>query len=129
MLVIDKPILSSVPPELPPYLKRKGEPRRRVIIMPSLEPGRGSTQLIKDFNNNWQTVVHNHMIRITHVEGQEDVVEFAHSHSRRYRDWLSTYETTNGVPPHIMFSGCIESGQGDPTFKSRWEAWAREMFA
>lgn len=129
MLVIDKPPVAGSPPILPPYLRPKEHPERKTIIIPDL-CRLGSAQLLKDYKNNWQTEIHIWMIRVQ-GEGMFDAGarwEMAHTQSRRYRQWLETYKTSNGVPPHINFGGAIEAGEGDPTFYPRWVEWATETF-
>jgi hypothetical protein len=128
MLTIDRPPTVGNLPPLPPYLQSKRRPGRGVIITPDILLMHQS-QKITDINNNWITIVHNWMNRIQGSLFDTDCkIEIAHSHSRRYHQWLETYEMTDGIPPHIQYGGCIESGKGDPTFLPRWTQWAKETF-
>lgn len=128
--LLNKPPISA-PPDLPPFLtKKKGPERRRIIIIPDLRFMEGTYQKVYDHENNWITIIYAYMNRVI-GEGIFDPSahwEFANVHTRRYRMWLETYEMKNGIPPHISFGGAIESGQGDPTFLSRWQDYARETF-
>jgi hypothetical protein len=129
MLVVDKPPITGAPPILPPFLTPDKRPERRIIILPDLCRIE-SQQVLKDFTHNWQTCISQWMMRITNgsvLEGS-GTWEFAHTHTRRYRQWLETYETPDGIPPHIQFGGAIEAGERDTTFYPRWCAWAKETF-
>lgn len=140
MLIIDKPSLVTDPPDLPPYLKKrgKGDPGKRVIIIPDIiQLKRNNTHEIKDGKNNWITLIHHWMNRVTTVgEGSmldpatDQTWEGAHSSSRTYRQWLETYDLSEqeGIPPHIQFCGAIKAGAADPTFYPRWKEWAKEYF-
>lgn len=127
--VIDKPPVSGGLPPLPPFLKPRRKPERRVVILPAIS-FITCQKLIKDFENNWQTVVYEYVDRITgeSIFDPNVIVETAYSHSRQYRQWLETYELKEGIPPHVQFGGAIESGQPDPTFYPRWRDWASKYF-
>jgi hypothetical protein len=129
MLVIDKPGSPTNLPPLPPFLRGKPRPERGVYIIPDIIRIEQS-QEIMDHQNNWITTIYSWMNRVHGNILFDDnfKLEIAHAHSRTYRQWLETYETKNGVPPHISFSGCIKSGQHDPSFYTRWTEWARETF-
>ena len=128
--VIERPPAVGAPPQLPPSLRRRrGGPERRTIILPNLFRAESATK-IRDLENNWITIIYQWMDRVT-GESVFDLAatwECAHISTRRYRQWLETYQHENGIPPHIGFGGAIMSGEGDPTFYPRWQAYARETF-
>lgn len=122
---------ATCPPILPPFLRgRRDEPERRIIILPDIIRIEDSESLY-DHSNNWITTIYHWMNRVTGecMFSPDARWECAHTSSRRYRQWLETYETKDNIPPHIQFGGAIKSGSGDPTFHSRWLAYARETFA
>ncbi len=129
-LLEERPKLSGQPPVLPPFLRKRGGPERRVVILPDITRIEGATHL-RDYENNWITIVYEWMNRVTtsdSILSPNSRWETAHTSMRRYRQWLEIYEAKDGLPPHIQFGGAIEAGEGDPTFYSRWQAYAREMF-
>ena len=123
------PVDSDLPP-LPPYLtRRRGGPERRTIILPDISRVETSIK-IYDRQNNWITTIYQWMNRVV-GEGIFDPQSkwwTAHICTRAYRNWLQTYETKDGIPPHISFGGAIEAGERDITFKDRWTDYARETF-
>lgn len=121
---------ATEPPELPPFLRRRGEPRREVIIIPDIWYAE-QVMRIHDHENNWITLIYGWMNRVSGggILCPDSRWEGAHVSTRRYRNWLETYETKSGIPPHIGFGGAIEAGTGDPTFYSRWQDYARGTFA
>jgi hypothetical protein len=124
-MTIERPPTSSVPPELPPFLtKRRGGGRPRRIIMPSMMHVEQVMRL-PDREENWYTLIYRWMMRWD-LEANE--AELTVTSTRRYRQWLETYETDDGIPPHICFGGAIEAGAPDPTFHSRWKKYAQETF-
>lgn len=136
MLVIDKPPLVTDPPILPPYLRKKGGPGKRVVIVPDLIRVEQSHEIF-DHENNWQTTIYHWMNRIT-VFGEGSFIdpstkstwEVAHSQSRCYRQWLENYDLTqyDGIVPHVQFGGAIKTGESDPEFYYRWCQWAKKFF-
>lgn len=129
VLIKDKNInVGTIPPNLPPYFKRRDEPERRIRIVPSILRMEYSSR-IRDYKNNWTTIVYYWMDRI---EGKSifnpTSWNTAHISTRLYKQWLETYSFKDGIPPHIQFGGAIESGKGDPTFYQRWKEYAKETF-
>jgi len=126
MDVLDKPpVTGGDLPPLPPYLqpKRRGGGGRRVIL-PCLMRAH-LTLVVPDRRFNWVTIVYHYMTRWDFDEG---IVETAIVPTRRYRNWLQTYETDDGVPPHVAFGGKIEPSDPDPTMFERWQRYAKEQF-
>ena len=81
-------------------------------------------------HQNWRTIHHNWMMRMEREFGLGRI-EIAHVNSRRYREWLAEgdyFLEDEGIPPHIQFGGAIKAGSGDPTFRERWKAYARQEF-
>lgn len=128
--LLDKPPVCGAPPPLPPFLRRRGRPERRTIIIPDIIRIEHATHL-RDYENNWITIIYQWMNRVRGggLFDPDSRWECAHTSTRRYRQWLETYETDDRIPPHISFGGAIEAGQGDPTFYPRWQEYARETFA
>ncbi len=129
MQVIDRPPIVGSPP-LPPMLqKRRGGPERRTIILPDIFRAEVCTR-IRDTENNWITLVYQWMNRIVGegVFDPDSRWQFAHTSMRRYHQWLETYHSDDGIPPHISFGGAIVAGERDETFHSRWQQYARETF-
>lgn len=130
-LTIERPPVTGAPPELPPFLrKRRGGPERRVIILPDIVRIEQQTK-IYDRENNWITIVYQWMDRVIgeSLFDPASTWECTHTSTRRYRQWLETYEMKDGIAPHIQFGGAIEAGTGDPTFHPRWVKYAQETFA
>ena len=116
-------------PILPPYLRKKGPERRRVIILPDIIRIEQATDVF-DHQNNWKTTVYQWMDRIIgdSVFDPTATWQCAHITTRTYRQWLETYDTENGLPPHISFGGCIVAGEADLTFYPRWLEYAKATF-
>lgn len=131
MLDLDKRLdLSGEPPQLPPYLrKRGGGGGRRILIIPNLLCIQRQT-VIPDPVNNWTTVIYQWMDRLmTSIDEPTDTrIELANINTRVYRQWLETYTTSDGVPPHIHFGGAIKGGLGDKSVYPRWCEYARSTF-
>lgn len=128
--VIDRPPTDTTPPALPPFLTHKrGPERRRVFIVPDICRAEQRTRLF-DPTNNWITIVYQWMVRIEGDSVGDPAAEWelAHTSMRRYRQWLETYETDNGLAPNIQFGGGIRSGLADPTFYGRWLEHAKKTF-
>jgi len=134
-LTIERPPTAGAPPELPPYLrKRRGGPERRVVILPDMRLIMHQS-VVGSAVDDWQTVIYQWMVRITGAENifsPEATWEGAHISTRRYRRWLETYETPDGIPPHIQFAGRMPHtpppAPPDPTLFERWKAYAQETF-
>jgi hypothetical protein len=122
-LTIDRPPTTGTP-DLPPFLRKKGPERGRWIIMPDIRLA-GCSHQFHSTENNWITVCYTHMIRF---RGVFEDLEMSTIYHRRYRNWLETYECPDGIPPHIAFGGAIVAGEADPTFKPRWNEYARLHF-
>jgi len=130
-ITIGRPIIiSAEPPELPPFLQRKRGPGRRVVILPDILRIENQTRIF-DRKSNWITIVYHWMNRVTGESIFDPATkwETTHTSTRRYRQWLETYHTDDGIPPHISFGGAIEAGERDETFHCRWQDYARETFA
>ena len=128
VLIKDKNInAGAIPPQLPPYLRRRDEPERRVRIVPSILRMEYSSRL-QDYKNNWTTIVYYWMDRIEGSIFDPTSWSTTHITTRLYKQWLETYSFDNDIPPHIVFGGAIESGKGDPTFYQRWREYAKETF-
>lgn len=110
------------PPELPPFLRGPGRPRREFIIMPDILHCEVRT---KTQHENCWTI---HYVWMMRCEGFLENVEVAHVNSRLYRQWLETHPMENGIPPHIQFGGAVVSGEGDPEFHARWVRYAQATF-
>lgn len=113
----------SGPPELPPYLRGPERRRPNIFIVPDIRMCETRTRTQHD--NCWTV----HYVWMNRVWGFYEKFEVAHVNSRRYRQWLETYEMKDGIPPHIQFGGAVVAGEGDPEFYNRWAAYARETFA
>ena len=123
--VMNKPPTTVTPPALPPYLTRKrGPERRRIVIMPDIVMA-DQVMRLPNVEKNWYTLVYRWMLRVDMDSG---MATRTITSTRLYRQWLETYETDSGVPPHIAFGGAIESGEADPTFYPRWVEYAKEIF-
>lgn len=122
---IDRPPVSE-PPSLPPFLQPKRRGGGRWIIVPDICRGECADR-IPDHKNNWYTIVYRWMVRIDRESGA--IAGITHTSTRTYRQWLETYHTDTGIPPHIGFGGAIVAVPGgDRTFKPRWEDYARATF-
>lgn len=121
--ILDRPPIDSEPPELPPFLRKRRGGGGQWLIMPSIIH-LDAFHLMRDTQNNWQTAVYLWMVKWRPESGE---MYLAHSHSRKYRQWLETYDYE--VLPHIVFAGALESREADPTFFPRWVEWAKEYFA
>jgi hypothetical protein len=116
--------LISDPPALPPFLRDGPERKPRCFIMPDISRAEIRTKTVHD---NCYTIHYSWMMRIW---GAYESVEVTHVNTRLYRQWLETYRTEHGIPPHIQFGGAVEANpKGDPTFHQRWVEYARSTFA
>ena len=123
-ITIDPPIAGGLPP-LPPFLQPKRRDGGRWIILPDI-CRLDATDTVFDRNNNWKTDIYRYMSKFD--TETKTFIDLAHTSTRKYRQWLETYQTEDGIPPHISFGGAIVAGKGDPTFHSRWKEYALATF-
>lgn len=114
--------LVNDPPELPPYLQKKGPERGGYIILPDL--CRADVFNKTQHDNCWTI----HYVWMMRVWGHFEKIERTHVNSRVYKRWLETYTPDHNIPPHIQFGGAIVAGEPDPEFYNRWVAYAQETF-
>ena len=91
---------------------------RTVSIFPDISNAERCTKTIEE---NTYTIFYEVMSRWV-INGNAITIERAHVDTDTYRSWLDWEGMPdNGIPPHISFGGAVVSGEGDPTFYSRWE--------
>lgn len=118
----DSGLLERPPTVLPPRGEGDRRPRREWIIMPDIRHCEIRT---KTQHNNCWTI---HYVWMNKFHGMFEDLQIAHVNSRRYRQWLDTYDMPDGIPPHIQFGGAVVSGTGDPKFHSRWVEYVQRTF-
>lgn len=121
---IDPPDMGNI--DLPPFLKGPERRKPRFYILPDIT--RVETRSLTQADNCWTI----HYVWMTRVNTDTGEWEAAHVNTRRYKQWLDTYECPTGekiIPPHIAFGGAVEPiPGGDPEFYNKWLKYARKTF-
>jgi hypothetical protein len=116
------PVMAS-PPSLPPYLQRRKGPERRWIVLPDISRCHVTTRTVHD------GVYTIHYVWMARWDLDRGDYEIAHVNTRKYRQWLDTFETDDKVPPHIQFGGAVTADPENPQdIYTPWVEHARRTF-
>lgn len=121
--ILDRPPVDNEPPELPPFLRKRGGGGGKWVLMPVLTPD-NCFHTIVDPEKGWTTNVFHFMGRFNVTTGELFVES---SGSRKYRSWLDLHPEFE-VPPHITFGGPDVPGTCQFELFERWTEWAKEYF-